>query len=143
MIDLTNAIRSLLARLSSDRAGYLDALHNAKTTGSHNITVANDTAETDVFSLAKTAPWGLSVYLDLASLVAAVEGGTITVRYYMKVDESNYAQIGKSEFIVGTDTVMPSCEVIRGNHGFKATIQCSTNVTDTRAVPYVYILSEE
>jgi len=112
------------------------------TKGSHDVTTANDKTETDVVDLVRTGAWSLSIYLDLATLVTAVEGGTVTVRYYSKIDGNNYAQIGKSVFVVGTDTVMPSCEVTKGYHGFKATIQCSTDVTVTRAVPYVYIINE-
>jgi len=126
----------------AELASILSKVTMTPTTGSHDITTANDKNETDVVSLVRTGAWSLSIYLDLAALIAAVEGGTVTVRYYSKIDGTNYAQIGKSVFVVGTDTVMPSCEVIKGYHGFKATIQCSADVTVTRAVPYVYIIQE-
>jgi hypothetical protein len=126
----------------AELASILAKVTLTPTTASHNITTSNDKTETDVVALVRTGAWSLSIYFDLATLVSAVEGGTVTVRYYSKLDGSNYAQIGKSVFVVGTDTVMPSCEVIKGYHGFKATIQCSTDVTTTRAVPYVYIIQE-
>jgi hypothetical protein len=113
----------------AELASILSKVTLTPTTASHDVTTVNDQAETDVFSIARTGAWKLSCYLDLATLVTAVEGGTVTVRYYMKVDGTNYAKIGESVFIVGTTTIMPSCEIIMGRHGFKATIQCSTSTS--------------
>jgi hypothetical protein len=126
----------------AELASILSKVTLTPATGSHDVTTGNDQAETDVFTVARTGAWKLSCYLDLATLVTAVEGGTVTVRYYMKTDGTNYAKIGESVFIVGTTTIMPSCEIIMGRHGFKATIQCSADVTATRAVPHAYIIQE-
>jgi hypothetical protein len=138
VVDLIGALRSIASSLITATA----KVTLAPTTGSHDVTTVNDQAETDVFVLARTGAWKLSCYFGMAALVAAVEGGTVTVRYYMKVNSTNYEKIGESVFIVGTTTIIPSCEVIMGRHGFKATIQCSTDVTATRAVPYAYIIQE-
>lgn len=125
-----------------DEIGKLEQRMRA-VTGSHDITVAHDVNETAVTLAALaalTGPWHLSIYFDLATLVAAVEGGTVTVRYKMKIDATTARQIGVSTFVVGTDTVFPSCEAIMGYHAFSATIQCSTAVSAPRAIPYVYVL---
>jgi len=134
----------LVTRLTAVRAGFLDKVAMVRTVSTHTVTVAHGTNETTVtgFPLVKgDVTWGFSIYLDLATLVTAVEGGTVTVRYYQKTDAAHYALIGKSVFVVGTETIMPSCEVMRGYNDITVTIQCSAAVTGNRIVPFVYIIT--
>jgi hypothetical protein len=110
--------------------------------GSHSVTTSNDKTETLVFEVTKIDNYRISAYFDVNALVAAVEGGTVTFRYYNKIDETTYRLIGSSVFIVGTDVVHPSIEAVQIHHNFKVTIQCSTDVTTTRAVPYYYVIQD-
>jgi len=116
-----------------------DFLTPGDTPGTHDITVANDLAETDVVEISSTTIYGLSMYFDLSPLVTASEGGTITIRMYNKIDETTYREIAKAMFIVGTTTTHSNFEAIRLNHNTKFTIQCSGNVTGTRTINYRYI----
>lgn len=124
--------------LAEDKS-LLDYLITLDTAGTHDITTANDKIETDVVEITDTTKYGLSMYFDLNTLVAAGEGGTVTIRMKNKIDESTYREVGKATFIVGSTTTHPSFEVMRINHNVKFTIQCSTDVTVTRQINYRYI----
>ena len=124
--------------LPSNKSVY-DFLLTTDTAGTHDITTANDKVETDVVEISDTTRYGLSIYFDLNALVAAVEGGTVTIKMYNKIDESTYREVGEAIFIVGTTTTHPNFEIMRINHNVKFTIQCSTDVTVTRTINYRYI----
>lgn len=129
---------SLGTQLPASKSLY-DFLISADTAGTHDITTVNDKTETDVVEVTATTRYGLSCYFDLNALVSAAEGGTVTLRMYNKIDETNYREIAKATFVVGTTTTHPNFEAIRLNHNTKFTIQCSTDVTVTRTINYRYI----
>ena len=112
------------------------------TAGSHGITTLTDLVETDMIVIAKTTRYAVSIYIDVQELIAAVEGGTVTFKMYDKIDEVNYRIVAKVDFIVGTDVVHPSFEASMINHNVKVTVQCSTDVTATRTLPYRYIIRD-
>jgi hypothetical protein len=129
-----------IGKLLKDAAAKLDSLSVAEdTAATHDVTTVNDTTETQVFEITDTTIYALSVYFDLNALVAAAEGGTVTLRLYNKIDAATYREIAKVEFIVGTERTHPSFEAAMINHNAKVTIQCSTNVTATRTINYRYI----
>ena len=110
----------------------------------HDLTTANDKAETEVTELSKTGIYQLSVYFDLDSLVTADEGGTVTFRLYGKIDGTNYSDIPSvvTEFVVGIDNEYPSIE-INLLHGYsKITVQCSEDVSATRTFAYRTIVKD-
>ena len=112
------------------------------TDGSHDITTANDKAETDVLEITNAGSYAVNIYTDLNTLIAASEGGVVTLRLYNKIDEANYKEIWKQSFTIGVDTTHPCCEVSMIHHHSKLTVQCSSDVTDTRAIPYRYIMGD-
>lgn len=119
-----------------------DLLDTADSGTTHDITTANDKAETDVFEITKSTRYAFSAYFDLSVLVAAAEGGTVTLILYNKIDETNYREIARSAFIVGADTTHPSFEARMLNHNTKVTIQCSNDVTATRSISYRYMTQD-
>jgi hypothetical protein len=130
---------------------YLDDLWSAldtmvtaaDTVATHDVTTANDTAETTVYEVAETGNHDHACQFSLASLVTAAEGGTVTIRWYTKgPDETNYVLIAKSAFIIGSDDVHPSVEIHMTHHYLKCTIQCSNDVTTTRTISYVYLVRD-
>lgn len=108
----------------------------------HDITTANDKAETQVLEISDAGSYGLAIYVDLSTLVTAVEGGTVTLKLYNKVDEANYREVSKAQFIIGSDTTHPSFEVNMLHHHTKMTIQCSNDVTATRSISYSYLTKD-
>ena len=108
----------------------------------YDVLVAHGVAEQDIVAVAKSTRYGISFYLDVQALVTANEGGTLTIRAYNKIDETNYKVIAKATFVVGVDTVFPSFEIIRVNHNTKFTLQCSVAVTVTRTINYRYITQD-
>jgi hypothetical protein len=112
------------------------------TDGSHDITTANDKAETDVFEITNAGSYALNIYTDLNTLIAASEGGVVTLRLKNKIDEANYVEIWKQTFTIGGDTTHPCCEVAMIHHHSKLTVQCSSDVAATRAIPYRYIMGD-
>ena len=114
----------------------------ADTGVTHDVTVANGTAEIQMFEIAKTTRYAASAYIDLNALVAAGEGGIVTIRFYNKIDEVTYRIVAQILFTVGTSVIHPSVEIQRINHNCKATIQCGTAVTVTRTINYRYITQD-
>ena len=113
------------------------------TTGSHTITDSNDTVETEVVALTAHRTGELAVELDLNSLIAIPEGGTITCRLKHKI-LSELCTIDICEFIIGTDEVHPTLTGWIDHQvadSVQVTIQCSSNITggQTRAIPYKVI----
>jgi hypothetical protein len=107
----------------------------------HDITTVNDKAETQVVEIAKAGIYSLSVFFDLDVLETAVEGGTVKIRVYNKVDGTNYSDkpTAYAEYVVGQENEYPSVE-INLVHGYcKVTIQCSTDVTVTRTIAYRHL----
>lgn len=104
----------------------------------HNITTANDKTETQVFEESENDTYQLAVMFDFDTLETSGEGGTVTLRMYNKVDGSNYPDIPNVilQYVIGSEVEYPSLYA-RSVHGdCKVTIQCSTDVTDTRIVSY-------
>jgi hypothetical protein len=112
--------------------------------GNHNVTTVNDTVETQVFESTSAKVRAVSVWFDLDALVAAGEGGQVSIRLYNYVDGAAYSDVpsARSDFTVGTSTMYPSIEagMITGN--VKVTIQCGLGVTSTRNITYRYIVKE-
>jgi len=142
-VSATEKLKNFIAKTSGTEVpatkSLYDFLLTSDTSGTHDITTANDKTETDVVEITDTSRYGLSMYFDLNALVAAAEGGTVTVRMYNKIDETTYREVGKATFIVGSTTTHPNFEVMRINHNAKFTIQCSTDVTATRTINYRYV----
>lgn len=115
-----------------------------KTQTAHNITTANDTSETEIIEITESGNYAFSAYLDLDTLEAAGEGGTVTVTLYNKIDDSNYADtpIAVSTYVVGTSTAYPSIEASMINGYCSLRIQCSDDVTDTRTIACKTIVKE-
>lgn len=111
---------------------YFAVYDHADITGT--TTLAN-TTETQAFEVAKTGIYNLSIYLDMSAMV---NGGTITVRLYNKIDGTNYRVITTGEYIVGTTTDHPVIEVNAVHHNCKVTLQCSTTPT-SHIVTHRYI----
>jgi len=137
------SLTNILGNPATDLATTIDTIKglviSTDAAGTHDITTVNDKTETDVVEINVTTRYGLSIYFDLNALVAAAEGGTVTIRMYNKIDETTYREIATATFIVGTTTTHPSFEAMRLNHNTKFTIQCSTDVTNTRTINYRYI----
>ena len=140
-VDHTTALADLQADIDIIKAAT-DLLDTADSGTTHDITTANDKAETDVFEITKSTRYAFSAYFDLSVLVAAAEGGTVTLILYNKIDETNYREIARSAFIVGADTTHPSFEARMLNHNTKVTIQCSNDVTATRSISYRYMTQD-
>lgn len=115
-----------------------------KTAATYAITTANDKTETQVFEVAKTGNYVLSVYFDLDVLETAVEGGTVTIKLYNKIDGSNYSDRPSTriDYFIGASTEYPSIETINIGGYSKITIQCSSDVTSTRTISYYYITED-
>jgi len=130
--------------LSSQEATDVEGkVENAVDAGNltHDITTANDKAETQVVEIAKTGIYALSVFFDLDVLETAAEGGTVKIRVYNKIDGTNYSDkpSAYAEYVVGQENEYPSVE-INLVHGYcKVTIQCSTDVTVTRTIAYRHL----
>lgn len=114
---------------------------SSATNGSHNITTANDKTETTIVEINLGYIFDLSMSLDYDALETAGEGGTVTITVYNKPDGTNYADspIGLMEYVVGSTTVYPSFTVEKIHNICKIMIECSADVTATRAVSYEYV----
>jgi hypothetical protein len=138
-----SAIRALIAALNNLSSATVEGLvENAVDSGNltHDITTANDKTETQIFALASTGIYALSIVFDLDALETAVEGGTVSIRLYNKVDGSNYSDKPSAcaTYVVGTSIEYPSFELGLVHGNVKVTIQCSTDVTVTRTIAYRY-----
>ncbi len=111
---------------------------SAERTGTQTVTVAHGTTLQTVFEVTKTNNYQLSAYFDLNALVAAVEGGTVTIVYELRIDNTNYREIGRSSFIVGTTTTHPGVEINQLHENFRVRMSMGTAVTADRAVPWKY-----
>lgn len=112
------------------------------TLGTHTITAAHSTNETDVLSMTPHRTGELAVELDLSALVTAAEGGTVSCRLKHKIDESTVRTIDICEFIIGTDEVHPTLSGWVDHQvatSVLITIEVSSAVTDDRDVPYKVI----
>lgn len=111
---------------------------------SHNITTANDKTETDVFAVASSDVYAFSVFFDLDVLEANSEGGTVTFKLYNVIDGSAYSDVpsAKCDYVVGSSGEYPSMEVGMLYGNFKVTVQCSDDVTTTRAITYRYMTKQ-
>ena len=110
------------------------------TDGTHAITNAHGIAETRVKLFTAHRTGELAVELDLNTLVAAGEGGTVTVRLKHMIDNATVRTIDIAQFIVGVDEVHPTVKGWADSanaDGVEVTIQCSVAVpTVNRDVPY-------
>jgi len=137
-----SALKTLLDAIptTSEAEGYVEnAVH---TNASHDITTANDKTETQVFEITKTGVYELSVYLHLDALETAGEGGIVTVKLTMTEDGgTTYADnpIAVPKYTVGSSEEYPSIEADKIHGKCKLTIQCSGDVTATRAITYDYV----
>lgn len=127
--------------------GAADSLLATKWSGddtlnTYNIEIAHGVAEQDMFEISLTTRYGLSVYVDLNTLVTVAEGGTVTLRLKNKIDEVNYRTVATASFTVGVTEIHPSFEAIRVNHNCKVTIQLTAAVTAQRTITYHYIDQE-
>lgn len=109
---------------------------NDASSGTHNIEIADDVDEEDVVEITATNIYSLSFYIDLTTLEAAGEGGTVTVRLYNMIDAVNYREVAYTQYVVGTSVEHPNIEYWLIHHHSKITIQCSSAVTAQRACPF-------
>jgi len=133
------ALLDNLAELgSANMPADLDELKGDTSTGTHNVEVAHGTGEELVATLSPSKNGKLAVIFDVDTLETAGEGGTVTLRYKLKVDGSNFRTIDTATYIVGTDEMHPLTEEVafKGTDMAQVTIQCSSAVTAQRAVPY-------
>lgn len=114
----------------------------AETSATFTQTNAMGTTENDIATISKINRYKVSVYLDLNTLVAAAEGGTVTVRFYNRIDEATFRIVALATFVVGTTTVHPSVEVNMIKDQTKFSIQCSSAVSVNRAIPYYYLTQD-
>lgn len=110
----------------------------------HEITMALDKTETQMFEVTTTAVQAISVYFDLDALETAVEGGTVTIRVYNMVDGAAYSDMptAVSTYVVGISTMYPSFEFNMVYNDVKVTIQCSADLIAARTIAYRYITRE-
>jgi len=118
-----------------------DTIQTAARAGAtHDVTTANDKAETQVVEINLAYIFDLAFTFDLDALEAAGEGGIVTVRFYTKPDGANYADqpLHELEYVVGVDPVYPAFGATV--HDIcKVTIQCSADVTVTQTIAYEYV----
>lgn len=108
----------------------------------YNVEIAHGTTEQTLIEVTKTNIYAISIYTDLSALIAAGEGGTVTLRLYNKVDESNYIKIATAYHTIGVTEIHPNFEVQSINDNCKVTIQLSSEVTAQRTINYRYITKE-
>ena len=128
--DSLEALQNAIALLSG--AGVA-----ADTEATYSVTTSNDTVETQIFENAIATNYAFDAYFDFNALTAAAEGGVVTLRVYNKIDGTNYREILYVQFTVGSDAENPSVHFPMLHNYSKVTIQCSTDVSATRSVPYV------
>lgn len=121
-------------------------VENAEDSGNltHDITTANDTAETQIVEIIKTGIYALSMFIDLDVLETTVEGDIVKIRLYNKIDGANYSDKPSAyiEYFVGNEDIYPSIEIAIIHGNCKLTIQCSSDVTATRTIAYRYIVRD-
>jgi len=124
-----------------------DSLHDIKAaiggstpsiSGNHTITVAHGTTEQTVISLSPTKNLPFVIYVDVQPLITASEGGTITLRLKLRIDNTNLRTIDISTFLINVDEIHPTVEGFAeiGVNTMSLTIQCSQGVTMNRIVYY-------
>ncbi len=114
------------------------------TTDTHDITIANDQIETEVFEIQKTGVYDCAITLELDILESTSEGGIVTFRVYEKTDGSVYSDIpvGYAEWTNG-DNFYPSF-FLPLVHGYvQLKVQCSDDVTVTRVISYTYKVQDQ
>ena len=160
-------LTTLLDRLTSTRAGYLDnlsagAVAQASVIGTPaNTSIAQDIADTvtkmtgsgtnssysytagvteqTVLELAKTNIYSLlSLSIDLSNFTA---GRVITARVYYKVDGVNYQLLDTVDYTVGTHDAISISPQMNLNQNWKITIQIDTTEAGATTVPFNYVLS--
>lgn len=124
-----------------------DSLHDIKAAiggstppiiGNHTITVAHGTTEQTITLFSPTKNLPFAIYVDVQSLVVAGEGGIVTLRLKLKIDNTNFRTIDIATFLVGTDEIHPEVEGFAeiGVSKMSLTIQCSQAVTMDRIIYY-------
>jgi hypothetical protein len=103
----------------------------------HTVTNAHGTAEQTISTVTPVSTGKILVQVDLATLVAATEGGTVTVRLKSMIDGSTLRTIDRATFAVASDEIHPSVSgmVTTTSNSVTVTIQCSSAATANRAVP--------
>jgi len=136
--------RVVLYNASEKHVYHFAVYGSPRVTGTHTMTTTTDTVETQIFEVAKFGTYALSVLLDLDTLETAVEGGTVTIKLYNKIDAANYSDkpIARIDHVIGGTLEYPSFEAVRLGYYSKVTIQCSGNVSVSRAIPYYYITED-
>lgn len=109
------------------------------TDSTHSIEVAHAAAEQSIATFTPNRTGKAAIEFDLNTLIAAGEGGTVTVRLKHMIDNATRRIIDKVDFVVGVDEVHCTLEGwldANNANGAEITIQCSVAVTATRVIPY-------
>ena len=106
--------------------------------GSFIIMAVHGTVEQNMTSYSPIHNRRVGVHVDLSSLVASGEGGTVTVRFKHKVDDVNYVPVDIASFIVGVDELHPELDAWGSSEddAMLITIQLASAVTADRTVYY-------
>ena len=102
------------------------------------MTNGHGTAEQTIATVTPISTGKIVFQLDLATLVAASEGGTVTVRLKSMIDGSNLRTIDRATMAVASDEIHPSVSgmVTTTSSSVQLTVQCSSAATANRSVPY-------
>lgn len=102
------------------------------------LTAAMGTAEQTISDLSPIRHGRIAVELDLNTLVAAVEGGTVIVRLKNMIDGATLRTIDRASFIIGTDEAHPTVSgwVQEGTTTARVTIQANSAVSVNRDIPW-------
>lgn len=116
------------------------------TTGSpFTLTAAMGTAEQTVVNYTPTKNGRIAALFDLQTLVDDAYVGTITVRLKFMADGVNLREFDRADFLVGTDSTMPTIAgyVVEGASFVRLTIQANVAVDDVPAktIPFRIIES--
>ena len=132
---VSNPIGSVLERLQH----LQQILDDNITDSTHSVEVAHGVAETSIATFTPHRNGKTGVEFDLSTLIAAGEGGTVTVRLKHMIDNVTVKTIDKQTFVIGVDEVHPTVEGwldANNTNGAEITIQCSVAVTGPRSVAY-------
>ena len=104
----------------------------------HTVTNGHGTAEQTIATVTPISTGKIVFQLDLATLVAASEGGTVTVRLKSMIDGSNLRTIDRATMAVASDEIHPSVSgmVTTTSSSVQLTVQCSSAATANRSVLY-------
>lgn len=127
-----NGDGSVLERLEEIR-GRTDV-----TSSPFTLTAAMTTVEQTITDITPIRHGRIAVQIDVNTLVAAVEGGTVVFRLKSKIDGATLREIDSATFLVGTDLTHPTVSgwVFEGATTARLTVQANSAVSVDRALPF-------